>query len=155
MPELASEKLVIMPPCRKRKPTTSKHSVEAKTRTKTADAFSVQPAEQRSSKKSKTDGADAFVQGDRATEPQEPLVAEEVRKMAKSSHGDDAKKTLRQVRAAVHWNQKLEELKAYEAEQGDCLVPRRYNLQLGGWVHTQRTQYKLLKKCLPCLITED
>jgi hypothetical protein len=61
--------------CRKRKPTTSKHSVEAKTRTKTADAFSVKPAEQRSSKKSKTDGADVVMQEDRATAPQEPLVA--------------------------------------------------------------------------------
>jgi hypothetical protein len=53
--------------------------------------------------------------------------------MANSSHGDEAKKTPVQV---VSWNQKLEELKAYEAEHGDCLVPQRYpaNPQLGAWV---------------------
>lgn len=38
------------------------------------------------------------------------------------------------------WNQKLDELKAYKQEHGNCLVPSRYppNPELGIWVGTQR-----------------
>jgi len=146
-----------MLPCRKRKATTSKHSVEVKTGAKTADdAFSVQPAEQRSSKKSKTDGTDVVMQEDRATSPQEPLVAEESRKTAKLLHGDETKKTPGQVAAAFRWNQKLKELKAYEAEHGDCLVPQNYsaNPPLGSWVSKQRKNYKRLKNGRQSSITK-
>eukprot|EP00550_Attheya_septentrionalis_P004429 CAMPEP_0198283158 /NCGR_PEP_ID=MMETSP1449-20131203/2828_1 /TAXON_ID=420275 /ORGANISM="Attheya septentrionalis, Strain CCMP2084" /LENGTH=1129 /DNA_ID=CAMNT_0043979683 /DNA_START=92 /DNA_END=3481 /DNA_ORIENTATION=+ len=46
------------------------------------------------------------------------------------------------------WNQRLEELKEYKRERGDCLVPSRYgpNPELGVWVGTQRTQYRLYLK---------
>uniref|UniRef100_A0A6U3UDC3 Helicase-associated domain-containing protein n=1 Tax=Ditylum brightwellii TaxID=49249 RepID=A0A6U3UDC3_9STRA len=43
------------------------------------------------------------------------------------------------------WSQRLAELKTYKATHGDCLVPSRYppNPELGVWVGTQRTQYRL------------
>lgn len=46
------------------------------------------------------------------------------------------------------WNQRLEELKAYKAQFGSCLVPSRYppNPELGIWVGTQRTQYRLYQQ---------
>lgn len=42
------------------------------------------------------------------------------------------------------WSQRYEELKAYKAENGDCLVPRAYapNPRLAGWVGTQRARYR-------------
>ena len=47
--------------------------------------------------------------------------------------GDDSK-----------WILRFEELKAYKAKHGDCLVPTRSPeyLQLGPWVSTQRAEYK-------------
>lgn len=44
------------------------------------------------------------------------------------------------------WNKKFQELQAYKATYGNCMVPQRYqaNPQLGTWVHTQRRQYKLM-----------
>jgi hypothetical protein len=44
-----------------------------------------------------------------------------------------------------NWSQRLEELKAYKEEHGNCLVPSRYppNPELGIWVGTQRTQYRI------------
>jgi Helicase associated domain len=46
------------------------------------------------------------------------------------------------------WNQKFEELKEYRAQYGNCLVPSRYppNPELGIWVGTQRTQYRLFQE---------
>jgi hypothetical protein len=46
------------------------------------------------------------------------------------------------------WNQRLEELKEFKAQHGHCLVPSRYpiNPELGIWVGTQRTQYRLYMK---------
>jgi hypothetical protein len=46
------------------------------------------------------------------------------------------------------WNLRLEELKAYKKEHGNCMVPSRYpiNPELGIWVGTQRTQYRLYLK---------
>jgi hypothetical protein len=46
------------------------------------------------------------------------------------------------------WNQRLQDLKAYKAAYGNCLVPSRYppNPELGVWVGTQRTQYRLYLK---------
>lgn len=46
------------------------------------------------------------------------------------------------------WNQRLEELKEYKYKHGDCLVPSRYTLnpELGIWVGTQRTQYRLYQQ---------
>ena len=45
------------------------------------------------------------------------------------------------------WNQRLEELKQYKERYGTCLVPTRYlpNPELGMWVGTQRTQYRLFQ----------
>lgn len=46
------------------------------------------------------------------------------------------------------WNQRLEELKAYKQRECHCLVPSRYtpNPELGIWVGTQRTQYRLYQR---------
>eukprot|EP00339_Tiarina_fusa_P008798 CAMPEP_0117025770 /NCGR_PEP_ID=MMETSP0472-20121206/19007_1 /TAXON_ID=693140 ORGANISM="Tiarina fusus, Strain LIS" /NCGR_SAMPLE_ID=MMETSP0472 /ASSEMBLY_ACC=CAM_ASM_000603 /LENGTH=877 /DNA_ID=CAMNT_0004732585 /DNA_START=316 /DNA_END=2949 /DNA_ORIENTATION=- len=46
------------------------------------------------------------------------------------------------------WNQRLEDLKEFKAQHGHCLVPSRYpsNPELGIWVGTQRTQYRLYMK---------
>lgn len=46
------------------------------------------------------------------------------------------------------WFLRLEELRAYQREHGNCLVPSRYqpNPELGIWVGTQRTQYRLYMK---------
>lgn len=43
------------------------------------------------------------------------------------------------------WEQRLEELKAYKAQHGDCNVPTlsKTNPSLGHWVHDQRKQYRL------------
>jgi hypothetical protein len=46
------------------------------------------------------------------------------------------------------WMQRLQELKEYKAENGDCNVPITYpqNPSLGRWVHTQRHQEKLRRE---------
>jgi Helicase associated domain len=46
------------------------------------------------------------------------------------------------------WNQRLQDLREYKAIHGNCLVPSRYppNPELGIWVGTQRTQYRLYMK---------
>jgi len=46
------------------------------------------------------------------------------------------------------WNQRLDELRKYREEHGNCLVPSRYppNPELGVWVGTQRTQYRLYQR---------
>ena len=55
------------------------------------------------------------------------------------------------------WNKKLQELKAYKAAFGNCMVPQRYqaNTQLGTWVHTQRRQYKLMKEGKKSSMTKE
>lgn len=42
------------------------------------------------------------------------------------------------------WYERLEELKEYKKEKGDCNVPQRYqdNRSLGKWVQTQQYQYR-------------
>jgi hypothetical protein len=44
------------------------------------------------------------------------------------------------------WEDRLSELADYRKIHGHCNVPERYseNIQLGAWVQTQRTQYKML-----------
>ena len=48
----------------------------------------------------------------------------------------------------VPWEHRLEALKQYKAEHGDCNVPQKYskNKSLGEWVRTQRKQYTLYVK---------
>jgi hypothetical protein len=45
------------------------------------------------------------------------------------------------------WHKRYEELKTYQSEHDDCLVPQRYppNPALGTWVGTQRVKYSLWK----------
>ena len=115
-----------MPPCRKRKKAPSKYSAEAETRAKLANASSV---------RLETDCADAVVQQEGENVAQEPLVAEEPRKLAKLSHRDETKLTPRQAVNASRWIKKFRELKTYKAKHGDCLVPRNQaNMPLGNWV---------------------
>ena len=61
------------------------------------------------------------------------------------------------ARDRVDWNVRLDELRKYKEEHGDCLVPYRYpaNSQLGGWVRTQREQYKLLREGKTSHMTQD
>lgn len=46
------------------------------------------------------------------------------------------------------WTQRLQDLREFRAIHGHCLVPSRYppNPELGIWVGTQRTQYRLYQK---------
>jgi hypothetical protein len=46
------------------------------------------------------------------------------------------------------WNERLQTLREYRATHTNCLVPSRYalNRELGVWVGTQRTQYRLFMK---------
>mmetsp|Transcript_44836 Transcript_44836/g.95425 ORF Transcript_44836/g.95425 Transcript_44836/m.95425 type:complete len:449 (+) Transcript_44836:171-1517(+) len=55
------------------------------------------------------------------------------------------------------WNKKFQELKAYKATYGNCMVPQRYqaNTQLGTWVHTQRRQYKLMSEGKKSSMTKE
>lgn len=55
------------------------------------------------------------------------------------------------------WNLRFEELKAYKAEHGDCLVPSVYpkNNQLACWVRQQRTHYRLLAEGKPSCINPE
>ena len=46
----------------------------------------------------------------------------------------------------ISWNEMYQRLVAYKNEHnGDAMVPRSYeqDLQLGNWVHTQRTEYNM------------
>jgi len=49
---------------------------------------------------------------------------------------------------AEYWNQRFCELQKFHDEHGHCNVPSRYpeNPELGTWVGTQRTQYRLYLK---------
>ena len=49
---------------------------------------------------------------------------------------------------SLSWNQRLEQLKAYKDENGNCLVPFQYapDPSLGRWVSNQRAQYQLSRK---------
>jgi len=53
------------------------------------------------------------------------------------------------------WNHRYEDLYDYYKDNGDCLVPQRYDLnkRLGTWVNTQRREYKQLKKSLKSSMT--
>jgi len=58
-------------------------------------------------------------------------------------------------KASSRWNQKYEELKAYAAQYGNCLVPSRFadNQGLATWVLAQREQYKSMKEVRWCLFS--
>ena len=49
--------------------------------------------------------------------------------------------------APTPWEEQFERLSAYKREYGDCLVPRKYEIdrRLGNWVHTQRRSWKANK----------
>jgi len=55
------------------------------------------------------------------------------------------------------WLAKLEELKTYKLQYGDCVVPRGYpeNPHLATWVAEQRKQYKLLRDGRPSNISQE
>ena len=46
------------------------------------------------------------------------------------------------------WNQRFQELRQYKQQNGHCQVPSRYdkNPELGIWVGTQRSQYRLFMR---------
>eukprot|EP00591_Stephanopyxis_turris_P002160 CAMPEP_0195530098 /NCGR_PEP_ID=MMETSP0794_2-20130614/32856_1 /TAXON_ID=515487 /ORGANISM="Stephanopyxis turris, Strain CCMP 815" /LENGTH=292 /DNA_ID=CAMNT_0040661519 /DNA_START=41 /DNA_END=919 /DNA_ORIENTATION=- len=60
------------------------------------------------------------------------------------------------TRDFVDWDIRMEELRAFKAKHGNCLVPQRLssNRQLGRWVSYQRTQYKLLTEGQVSQLTE-
>jgi hypothetical protein len=55
------------------------------------------------------------------------------------------------------WSSMFFDLKAYQVERGDCLVPRGYlgNTKLASWVAEQRKQYKLLQDGKSSSITPE
>ena len=59
-------------------------------------------------------------------------------------------------RREAAWMARFEELKAYQRDFGDCLVPRSYavNPALGGWVALQRKQYVRYKRGQKSTLTE-
>ena len=68
------------------------------------------------------------------------LAQERIQKLEKLGFVFDDVRAQRQS----EWNACFQELKAYKADYGDCLVPTRFkdNPFLGKWVSTQRVQYK-------------
>eukprot|EP00986_Skeletonema_menzelii_P010145 scaffold4810_cov98-Skeletonema_menzelii.AAC.1 len=56
-------------------------------------------------------------------------------------------------RRAKRWNDHLAELEVFKRENGHCIIPR--SGALGGWVHSQRVQYKLFRAGKQSPITED
>jgi len=60
------------------------------------------------------------------------------------------------ARDRVDWDVRFRELRDYKQDHGNCLVPYRYpaNPQLGGWVRTQREQYKLKREGKSSHMTE-
>eukprot|EP00591_Stephanopyxis_turris_P006860 CAMPEP_0195518712 /NCGR_PEP_ID=MMETSP0794_2-20130614/13547_1 /TAXON_ID=515487 /ORGANISM="Stephanopyxis turris, Strain CCMP 815" /LENGTH=305 /DNA_ID=CAMNT_0040647733 /DNA_START=153 /DNA_END=1070 /DNA_ORIENTATION=+ len=55
------------------------------------------------------------------------------------------------------WKERLDELKMYNAQHGDCLVPYHYerNPQLGRWVNVQRKNYKLFREGKKSAMTQE
>ena len=57
------------------------------------------------------------------------------------------------------WNSKLELLRQYKTEKGDCLVPRGFSTEngenLGNWVSKQRSDYNKLQEGKPSAITKE
>ena len=49
------------------------------------------------------------------------------------------------LRCRTDWNERFDELVAYQKQFGDCLVPQRYsqNKALGSWTNKQREEYRL------------
>ena len=60
-------------------------------------------------------------------------------------------------RDLVDWYSRLEDLKQYKQQYGDCLVPNKYaeNPPLGTWVMHQRAQYRKLREGKPSPMTEE
>jgi len=54
------------------------------------------------------------------------------------------------------WRARWEELRMYKAERGNCLVSKKYraNSRLGGWVHEQRRQHRLLANGEPSSLNQ-
>lgn len=61
------------------------------------------------------------------------------------------------INSQKSFEERLEELKEYKAQFGDCLVPSNYeeNPQLGPWVMNQRNQYKRFTMNQPSWITKE
>ena len=55
------------------------------------------------------------------------------------------------------WQQRFNELKEYREKYGDCNVPQKWseNPQLGRWVSTQRSQYRLYQEGKKSQMTEE
>lgn len=60
-------------------------------------------------------------------------------------------------RGRTSWEDRLEELKQYKAEFGNCLVPQHYalNRQLGKWVNKVRTEYNYFQQGKKSAMTEE
>eukprot|EP00550_Attheya_septentrionalis_P003048 CAMPEP_0198281476 /NCGR_PEP_ID=MMETSP1449-20131203/1402_1 /TAXON_ID=420275 /ORGANISM="Attheya septentrionalis, Strain CCMP2084" /LENGTH=180 /DNA_ID=CAMNT_0043977255 /DNA_START=114 /DNA_END=652 /DNA_ORIENTATION=- len=77
----------------------------------------------------------------------EPKTEEEVEPFLNSSLKDESKimgsMTSTRLSHNERWNMRYRELKEYQAEHGDCLVPQKYhpNPALGMWVSNQRREY--------------
>lgn len=79
----------------------------------------------------------------------EELIAEcrRLAKMAKEGEesDDDLEDDDESVAGDDPWSMKYQELKQYNAKNGDCKVPKNYG-PLGSWVDNQRTHYRKYKE---------
>ena len=57
----------------------------------------------------------------------------------------------------ISWNERLEQLREYKVQFGDCWVPIKYsaNPNLGKWVSNQRSNYRLYQQGKPSRITAE
>jgi len=55
------------------------------------------------------------------------------------------------------WSERFQQMREFKAQFGHCLVPQRYaaNPKLGGWVKSQRSNYKFYHEGKPSPMTEE
>jgi len=55
------------------------------------------------------------------------------------------------------WNERVEQLKQYKTQNGNCMVPISYKAdkKLANWVSNQRKQFSLLKRGKPSSLTNE
>ena len=85
--------------------------------------------------------AAASLAGKRMTSPR--LTEERIKRLEGIGFEWKVKHKMKRYYARI-WDQMYQRLLQFKAENGHCLVPKRYpaDIKLGTWVHTQRIQYR-------------
>eukprot|EP00978_Attheya_sp_CCMP212_P012099 scaffold30067_cov49-Attheya_sp.AAC.1 len=83
------------------------------------------------------------VGGGEVEQQPEKLVKGEKTRKKKSRKRKSPDDIPRAEKSRAIWFERLDQLKDYKEEEGDCMVPQKYkpNLQLGIWVNKQRMEY--------------